>query len=56
MAVIPPVNHRARPPTSHSQPESSKPEKGGKDKGKASASQPEPEPEIELTEEGGGWI
>ncbi|XP_060075179.1 leucine-rich repeat-containing protein 71-like [Ylistrum balloti] len=49
MAVIPPVVHRARPPTSQSQVESSKPEKG-KEKGKTSAQQQqsevEPDPEL----------
>ncbi|XP_033726275.1 leucine-rich repeat-containing protein 71-like isoform X3 [Pecten maximus] len=51
MAVIPPVVHRARPPTSQSQVESSKPEKG-KEKGKTSAQQQqaEVEPDPELVE------
>ncbi|XP_069102755.1 leucine-rich repeat-containing protein 71-like isoform X2 [Argopecten irradians] len=51
MAVIPPVVHRARPPTSQSQVESSKPEKG-KEKGKTSAQQQqaEPEPDPDMVE------
>nr|XP_022305856.1 leucine-rich repeat-containing protein 71-like isoform X13 [Crassostrea virginica] len=45
MAAIPPVIHRARPPT-QAAPESSKPEKG-KDKGKSAVPEPEPEPEVD---------
>ena len=52
MAAIPPVIHRARPPT-QAAPESSKPEKG-KDKGKSAVPEPEPEPEVDP--EGGGCL
>ncbi|XP_062601871.1 leucine-rich repeat-containing protein 71-like isoform X6 [Saccostrea cucullata] len=45
MVAIPPVIHRARPPT-QAAPESSKPEKG-KDKGKSAVPEPEPEPEVD---------